>query len=130
MLFSKINTILYTLVCRNGLTKESYYISEISEQNGTTVGKPQLPEISLEWSDLRVTFRIVSDSDFENNTDLQKQHYEIFPKLDSSAPSARSIPYLKKKANKEKNNGTTLSSFLGHPVPQSSTPVTQVHYSS
>jgi hypothetical protein len=76
-----------------------------------------LPEISLEWSDVKVSFRIVPEFDFENN-DLHKQHYELFPKLDSLAPSAKNIAYLKRKANKEKNNGSTLSSLLGYPLPQ------------
>ena len=65
---------------------------------------------------MKVSFRIVSDFEFEN--DLHKQHYELFPKLDSSAPSAKNLAYLKRKATKEKNNGSTLSSFLGYPLPQ------------
>ena len=76
-------------------------------------GKSQVPEISLEWADIKVSFRIVPDFELEN--DLHKQHYELFPKLDACAPSARTIHYLRKKAYKEKNNGTTLSSLLGIP---------------
>ena len=87
-----------------------------SKPNGVVEGKQLPPEISLEWSDLKVSFRIVNvDKDFENCSD-QKCHYEIFPNLDSSAPSARNIAYMRRKANKEKNNGSTLSSFLGYPA--------------
>ena len=87
-----------------------------SKPNGGIEGKQLPPEISLEWSDLKVSFRIVNvDKDFENSSD-QKCHYEIFPNLDSSAPSARNIAYMRRKANKEKNNGSTLSSFLGYPA--------------
>ena len=90
----------------------------ISEDAGesnevTGGGNKQPPEIALEWTDMKVSFRIVSEYDFENNPD--PPHYEIFPKLDPSAPSARSIPLLKRKATKEKNNGSTLSSWLGYP---------------
>ena len=90
--------------------------SESNEVNGTFGGKNQVPEISLEWADIKVSFRIVPEFELEN--DLHKQHYELFPKLDTSAPSARTIPYLRKKAYKEKNNGTTLSSLLGIPLNQ------------
>ena len=86
---------------------------ESKDVNGTIGGKNQVPEISLEWADIKVSFRIVPDFELEN--DLHKQHYELFPKLDTCAPSARTIHYLRKKAYKEKNNGTTLSSLLGIP---------------
>merc|ERR1712126_245031 len=86
---------------------------ESNDVNGTMGGKNQVPEISLEWADIKVSFRIVPDFELEN--DLHKQHYELFPKLDTCAPSARTIHYLRKKAYKEKNNGTTLSSLLGIP---------------
>ena len=91
-------------------------LSESMESNGTLGGKKELPEISLEWADIKVSFRIVPEFELEN--DLHKQHYELFPKLDTSAPSARSLPYLKKKAYKEKNNGSTLSALLGIPLHQ------------
>ena len=95
----------------------SFHVIDVHEHNGHSLGgKSQLPEISLEWTDMKVSFRIVSDFEFEN--DLHKQHYELFPKLDSSAPSAKNLAYLKRKATKEKNNGSTLSSFLGYPLPQ------------
>ena len=104
-----------------------FYFVDANEINGNLGGKNQLPEISLEWTDLKVSFRIVSESlDLEN--DLHKQHYELFPKLDNAAPSARNIPYLKRKANKEKNNGSTLSSFLGYPLPQPTQATTKVKY--
>lgn len=86
------------------------------ESNGTLGGKKELPEISLEWADIKVSFRIVPEFELEN--DLHKQHYELFPKLDTSAPSAKSLLYLKKKAYKEKNNGSTLSALLGIPLHQ------------
>ena len=97
----------------------------MGEHNGAIAGKNQLPEISLEWTDIKVSFRIVPELDYENS-DLHKQHYELFPKLDTSAPSAKNIPYLKRKANKEKNNGSTLSSLLGHPIPQPTPTTTKV----
>ena len=99
------------------LTNNLFFcFSELNEQNGTIGGKNQVPEISLEWADIKVSFRIVPEFELEN--DIHKQHYELFPKLDHSAPSARSIPYLKRKAEKEKNNGSTLSSLLGFPLHQ------------
>ena len=49
------------------------------ESNGTLGGKKELPEISLEWADIKVSFRIVPEFELEN--DLHKQHYELFPKI-------------------------------------------------
>ena len=78
---------------------------------GSSVKKLDSPDVSLEWKDMTVSFRIVSDFDWDQD---QKSRYELFPQFDSNAPSARTIPYMKRKANKERYNGSTLTSFLGH----------------
>merc|ERR1712038_857686 len=58
---------------------------------------------------MKITFRIVSDFDLDQE---QKNRYELFPNFDASSPSARNIPYMKRKANRERYNGSTLTSFL------------------
>ena len=89
---------------------------ENSDDVSIDTGKQQAPDISLEWADMKVSFRIVSDFDYDQE---HKNRYEIFPQFDPNSPSARTIPYMKRKANKEKFNGSTLTSFLGHMPPQS-----------
>ena len=46
--------------------------------------KPE-PDIALEWQDMKITFRIVSDFDLDQE---QKNRYELFPNFDASSPSA------------------------------------------
>jgi hypothetical protein len=41
------------------------------------------PDVSLEWADIKVSFRIVGQENPEE--------YELFPNLDPSAPSGRSL---------------------------------------
>lgn len=41
---------------------------ELNTQNVLVGGKVQPPEVSLEWSELKVSFRIISEFDLENGT--------------------------------------------------------------
>ena len=42
------------------------------------------PDVALEWSNIQIKFRVVSQ-DFFSNNDM----YDLFPKLDPSAPNYR-----------------------------------------
>ena len=85
--------------------------TRILEPDTSDTNKKPDPDISLEWQDMKITFRIVSDFDWDQE---QKNRYELFPQFDSTSPSSRNIPYMKRKANRERYNGSTLTSFLGH----------------
>ena len=61
----------------------------ISDQNDSVEG-PDLPplqsskpEVALEWSDVTIKFRVMSSPDAEE--------FDLYPNLDVSAPSARSV---------------------------------------
>ena len=41
------------------------------------------PEVALEWSDVTIKFRVMSSPDAEE--------FDLYPNLDVSAPSARSV---------------------------------------
>ena len=74
--------------------------TKANDDTQSDVSKSQCdPDISIEWKDMKISFRIVSDFDLDQE---QKNRYELFPEFDSNSPSARSIPYMRRKANKEK----------------------------
>ena len=92
-------------------TQSERPLEEISKDELPTNEQKQDPDLAIEWQDMKISFCIVPDFDWDQE---QKNQYELFPKFDTSSPSARNIPYMKRKANREKYNGSTLTSFLGH----------------
>lgn len=89
------------------------------------------PEVSLEWRDMRVVFRVVASESGgvvpvpnggggggaaggEGVLSSDTNNYEIFPTLDPHAPSARSLStWKKRRQTKEAAGGSTLTSYLG-----------------
>ena len=57
------------------------------------------PEVALEWSDVTIKFRVMSSPDAEE--------FDLYPNLDVSAPSARSV-IMQQRLHKRKQGTYTL----------------------
>ena len=66
------------------------------------VKKSQKPEVSLEWNNVQIKFRVVQQ-------DFQSEEFELYPNLDNSAPSCRSLMLQKRLQKRTQNTSNTLS---------------------
>ena len=83
---------------KEAITEEASSLKSLNSDAVATDKKPE-PDLALEWQDMKITFRIVSDFDWDQE---QKNTFELFPQFDSNSPSSRNIPYMKRKANRER----------------------------
>lgn len=71
------------------------------------------PDLSLEWTDMRVTFRVLNDNG-QDGEGINKG-FAIYPELDQGAPSSKTLLAQRRRqirAQKEKNP-MTLSNLIG-----------------
>jgi len=90
--------------------------SDSSSGHSSTDGAP---EISLEWSDMTVTFTVLSDygqdpADPASGSDSQKG-FAIYPQLDPAAPSSKTLLAQRRRLirSQRDKNPMTLSSLIG-----------------
>lgn len=83
-------------------------IKSAVEALGLPSTKSAKPEIALEWNNVNITFRVVGQDLNTNHED-----YKLFPILDPSAPSNRSLALQKRLQKRSQNDTNTLSGYIG-----------------
>ncbi len=72
-----------------------------------TVNESKKPDVSLEWADMKISFRVIGGQESHND------FYEIFPNVDPSAPSARSLLMQSRLKRRTAAKDPTLSAYIG-----------------
>ena len=94
--------------------------TEVDDDSETGFVMEDKPEVSLEWSDIQVTFKVLSDA--AGNDDSPA--YAIYPEVDPAAPSSKTLYAQRKRLirSQKDKNPMTLSNLIGNSAVLGSVP--------
>ena len=99
-----------TIPISNGSPAPEEDAESIDSEASSGSSIQEKPEVSIEWTDIKVSFRVLNDASSEPDN-----YFSLFPEIDPGAPSSRTLHSQRRRLLKSQKdrNPMTLSNLIG-----------------